>query len=83
MKKGDLSIQVIVVAAIALVVLVVLVIIFTGQSGRVVEGVQSCKGQCIPVECGSPGYEDWGTQDPSGKCDPESYKCCLKIPTLG
>jgi hypothetical protein len=38
-KKGDLSINVIIVAAIALIILVVLVVIFTGRIGVFSQGV--------------------------------------------
>ncbi len=38
-KKGDLSLNVIIVAAIALIVLVVLVVIFTGRIGVFSQGV--------------------------------------------
>jgi hypothetical protein len=81
MKKGDLSIQVIVVAAIALIVLVVLIVIFTGRMGT--WGTQSAncelKGGKCAVECGNAQY---GTTDfpiPfTDKCPTEGDKCCIK-----
>ena len=41
-KKGDLSINVIVVAVIALVVLIVLIVIFAGRINLFNQGVNSC-----------------------------------------
>ncbi len=44
-KKGDISINVIVIAAIALIVLVVLIVIFTSRFGVFTKTVKNCEAQ--------------------------------------
>jgi hypothetical protein len=46
MKKADISINTIIVAAIALIVLVVLVAIFTGRMGLFVNDIDKTKPMC-------------------------------------
>jgi len=49
-KKGDLSINVIIVAALALVVFVVLAAMFTGKSKNFTGSLEDCtskQGQCV------------------------------------
>jgi len=81
MKKGDISIQVIVVAAIALIVLVVLVLIFTGKIGNWGTATKTCdtyNGICAQ-ECNSDifGTKDYPIPYPGAKCD-AGLKCCVK-----
>ena len=47
MKKGDLSINVIIVSVIGLIVLVVLIAIFSGQMSKWVSGVDNVKQSCV------------------------------------
>lgn len=71
-KKGDISMNTIVMAAIALIVLVVLTFILTGRVHWFTENVDECKGQgtCMPKQdCEGPvliGKE----------CDNAEYVCC-------
>lgn len=56
-KKGDLSINIVIIAVIALLVLVVLSYIFVGKISQTRKGIDSCsnaggtcKGMCLPSE---------------------------------
>ena len=81
-KKGDLSLNMIIIAIIALLVLVVIAAIFTGRLAVWNVGVSDCKtiknAQCL-FECGD-GYVEHST----GKCLTEDKKtdpnlhCCLQ-----
>lgn len=54
MKKGDLSLNLIIVAAILMIVLVVLVVIFAGRMGIFRGSVEKCssyKGTCSKEGC--------------------------------
>ncbi len=50
-RKGDISVQVVVLAIVALLVLVILIFIATGRLSGVNRGLGSCEaknGQCLP-----------------------------------
>lgn len=47
-KAQGMSMNVIVVAALALLILVILAIIFMGRMGKTTQGVDQCKGVCVP-----------------------------------
>ena len=89
MKKGDLSINIIIVAAIALIILVILsVLVFdTGIKIRRGTDCQGLKGEC--VDSGSYSncdeYAKYGTygdasyiRNPTASCPGENMICCIK-----
>lgn len=83
MKKGDLSINIIVVAAIALLVLVILSILIFG-AGRDLDRGTSCTGvggQCsTDPTCLDISYDFEGNYRPDSNFDcPETQYCCIKI----
>lgn len=86
MKKGELSITVVVVAAIALLVLVVLSVIFTTKLGiftlkskdcQQVGGVCDQGAQC-DADLGYKSHPDAVCFDDNGNPDP-STACCIRI----
>jgi len=66
MKKGDLSLNLIIVAAILMVVFFVLILIFSGRMGIFTKSVDKCQGTCVKTteEC-SGTYQ----KVVEGKCD--------------
>ncbi len=77
MKKGDISIEFIVLAALALIFLVVVAIVMTNKIGGFSKSVSSCvnsNGLCVPDE--NSCYAKGG--NPSGfSCDNENDICCM------
>lgn len=77
MKKGDLSMGVIIGAAIALLILVLLSVLLFRAGGTVVEGT-SCTStdgaycELLDIEC-EQGY----TRNPGLTCPVEDEKCCI------
>jgi hypothetical protein len=79
-KKGDISLNMIIIAIIALLVLVIIAAVFTGRLALFNVGISDCKSiknaQCL-FECGD-GY----VNNPTGKClvdgksDP-GMECCI------
>lgn len=83
MKKGDLTLNIIIIAALGLLVLVILAVIFTGRLSWFSQSSASCEdknGKCA-LECNNPDYgtEDYGIQNAGFKCADSEMKCCLKI----
>jgi hypothetical protein len=84
MKKGDLSINIIIVAAIALIILVIISVLIFG-TGRDIIFAKSCKGlsadnQCIPSggSCSDiSDTENW-VPHPTAQCQPKEDMCCIK-----
>jgi len=83
MKKGDLSINIIIVAAIALIILVIISVLLFG-TGSQINRAKSCTGlggQCIQdgESCADIGYgsEETWVQHYTAQC-PEDQKCCIK-----
>ncbi|HLD88765.1 MAG TPA: hypothetical protein VI894_01015 [Candidatus Nanoarchaeia archaeon] len=78
-KKGDLSINVVVIAAIALIVLVVLIVIFTNRFGVFTKTVKNCEtqGGVCKASC------DAGTEGTllGTDCEQKSglTKCCKPV----
>ena len=75
MKKADISITTIIVAAIALVVLIVLIAIFTGKINFFSEDVVSCAtrgGSCVTGACQGPIV-------PNTECQLSNRKCCIPL----
>ncbi len=72
-KKGDLTIQVVVLAALALIFLIVVVFVMTGKIQLFSKGLGDCEnkgGQCLPEgSC-------YGTES-SFTCQEETDVCCL------
>lgn len=88
-KKGDLSINLIIIAAIALLVLVVLAAIFTGRLGIFSKESNKCEpniGKCVSITSGCGGTEapEYPTSHPAkcygsdGKVDATKV-CCVKV----
>jgi hypothetical protein len=83
MRKGDMSINVIVVIAIALIVLLVLTIIFLGRGKVFTQGLSQCKGEC--VKRGNPCPNANSATVPSPNCDDgrkapiEDGICCIQV----
>ncbi|MGV8163012.1 MAG: hypothetical protein ACP5N2_06800 [Candidatus Nanoarchaeia archaeon] len=84
MKKGDLSINIIIVAAIALIILVIISVLVFRTGGQVSAGT-SCEGvsgQCISdgEECSDIGYDSSETwiAHATAKCG-QDQKCCVKL----
>ena len=80
MKKGELSINVIVVAAIGMLILVIISVLVFRSGGGLVEGT-SCEGlgenidaECLgsPAECGNRG----GIVNRAAQC-PTGTICCV------
>jgi len=87
-KKGDLSINIIVIAAIALIVLVILSVLLFRSGGLLNRGTncEGIGGQCIDgyswscreyAEYYSPGESL--TKHPTAGCTREGDICCVKI----
>lgn len=86
-KKGDLSINIVIIAVIALLVLVVLSYIFVGKIGQTRKGMDrcensgaSCKALCDPTaerqldkDCNNNGNDDYN----EGAL--KDGICCLRI----
>lgn len=84
MKKGDISINVIIIAVISLMVLVVLLMIFSGKMGDFIEGTERVQSQTCN------GHEDYRYVRFGDNCPdnyvatissysdvPQGYRCCL------
>jgi hypothetical protein len=88
MKKGDLSLNTIVVAAIVLIVLVVMIVIFASNVGKFSKGLQDCvnKGgravdyssQYTGQVCNSDEAQIF-TFKTDSTFDGDDKACCLKI----
>ncbi len=68
MKKGDLSLNLIIVAAILMIVFVVIVVIFSGRMGMFRSSIDKCesyKGVCSKTGC-TGAYE---IEKPEYDCD--------------
>lgn len=80
-KKGDLSLNVIVIAILALLVLVVLAMIFTGRLAGFTKDVKSCaslkSAACVTdaSECGGDDQKVMGGYT----CPTETSVCCLSL----
>lgn len=78
MKKGDLSINVIIVAAVGLLILVILAVLLFGTGGRINQGTENCAsigGKC-QESCSDLGDGLW-IPDYSKDCG-EGIACCYK-----
>jgi len=77
-RKGELSLQLIVVAAIVLIVLVVIVAIFTGKYSEFSKGTNACVnhgGECMTREDCKPV----GSPQPGTSCSITDEVCCVKV----
>lgn len=82
MKRGELSMEVIIIAAIALLVLVILTVLILRSGGGLNEGTQ-----CTSIESG--GVSAYCTEQDNScdsgfipsrnACDGEGMKCCIPI----
>lgn len=85
-KKGDLSINIVIIAVIALLVLVVLSYIFIGKIGQTRKGIDKCAnsgGACKPL-CGSEERQLDKQCDTNGNGEYDEGPlldgvCCLKV----
>lgn len=94
-RKGDMTINTIIVAAIGLLVLVVLIAIFTGRLGgfqQAIDVQQGAQSQCTSV-CAARNFQTATLKDAASGCASEetlmigSYRvgtndkvCCCKTP---
>ena len=79
-KKGDMSINMIVVATIALIVLVVIVAIFVNKSGSFAKETNRCRGTCLESTEACDGTIDHTSKcfTIAGKVD-DTRTCCLSL----
>ncbi|MFT4311226.1 MAG: hypothetical protein ACMXX7_01215 [Candidatus Woesearchaeota archaeon] len=89
MKKGDLSINIIVVAAIAMVILVIISVLIFRTGSNLTEGT-SCAGlsgaQCVSssISCSEYGQDQVGevwVPHPTASCPPQET-CCIRQGSL-
>ncbi|MBT4824855.1 hypothetical protein HN695_01235 [Candidatus Woesearchaeota archaeon] len=79
-KKGDISLNMIILAIIALLVLVIIAAVFTGRLAIFNLGISDClkikNAECEPISCDA-GY----VEDRTSKCiqdgKPTNEVCCL------
>ena len=79
-KKGDISIQVIVVAILALLVLVILSVMFITKMGKTSSQFDSCEskgGTCRATSCNSNEQSAIIWNSACEKTNSKGYKCCL------
>jgi hypothetical protein len=93
MKKGDLSINIIVVAAIAMVILVIISVLIFRTGSNLTEGT-SCESlaegggsECVPkntVGCTGYGQQEGAVyvRHPTASCPPQEV-CCVRQGSLG
>jgi len=83
MKKGELSINIIIVAAIALLILVIIAVLLFRSGGDINQGTQTCEGiggQCMG-SCADLATGDgtvWAP-NPSKACTNEGDICCMPL----
>ena len=78
-KKGDLSINIIIVAAIALIILVIISVLVFNTGGSISEGT-SCEG--IGGTCATACSEIGGgtfVRHPTASCVDEATVCCIPL----
>ena len=85
MKKGELSVNIIIVAAIALIILVILAVLLfkTGNDLRLGTSCQGLQGICQPQEVGCVDLNDPDggisyIQHMTAKCTSNSDVCCIR-----
>ena len=76
-KKGDLSINIVIVAAIALIVLIVMIAIFVGRTGTFVKVMDDCPGTCVDSKDQCQG--EYQKIDNFKNCPGENEVCCITI----
>jgi hypothetical protein len=87
MKKGDLSLNTIVVAAIVLIVLVVIIVIFANRIGGFSKGLQDCTNKggtgvnCVSdtQTCCSAGTVEIFKYKSDSSYTTEDKACCLPL----
>ncbi len=86
MKKGDLSINIIIVAAISLIILVIIAVLIFG-TGSQINRAKSCSGlggMCISEGESCSDYNDAGTGETwvrhaTAQCQDTEQFCCVKL----
>ena len=76
MKKADIAINLIIIAAICLIVLIIVIAIFGGNIRKWGSGVQDCRVR--GGICGDPCDQDSETEVFNTDCK-EPKHCCIKI----
>ena len=74
-KKGDISLNIIIIAAVGLLVLVILSVIFIGKMGMTSKNVDNCEtkgGTCVG---NNNACTDPAPNGRAGKVAPSSFKC--------
>jgi len=75
MKRGEISMEVIIIAAIALLVLVILSVLVLRQTGQVGKDCQNVGGECLSDCSGT--STDGRSLISSGNTCPGEQKCCI------
>lgn len=83
MKKGELSINIIIVAAIALLILVIISVLIFRSGSNIRDNTESCtsvNGVC-DTSCDDVAYDRGGVwiPNPSRICPTEGDICCTKV----
>ena len=78
MKRGELSMEVIIIAAIALLVLVILTVLILRQTGKVSDQT-GCESSATGGQCVVEGECDAATGIVTQSCTEEGYVCCVPI----
>ena len=81
LKRAELSINVIVIAAICLLVLAVLVVIFTTKMGDFVFGIKNCEAQGGACKSSCAAGEAYLIKTSCDKNTNSLTKCCKAIET--
>ena len=77
-KKGDISLNIIIIAAIGLLVLVILSVIFIGKMGTTSKNVDNCEtksGTCVASASACTNGPTGVPAGLSGKVAPSAFKC--------
>ncbi len=85
MKKGELSVNIIIVAAIALIILVILAVLLfrTGNELRVGTSCEGIQGICQPQELGCSELDDpyagtFYVRHSTAQCSAPGSVCCIR-----
>lgn len=76
-KKGDLSMNMIIIAAISLLVLAIIAYLIFGASGNIKDGT-SCSGECVSKGSGCPSK--FPVPATGISCD-DGEVCCISLGT--
>lgn len=78
MKRGEISMEVIIIAAIALLVLVILSVLVIRSGGKVAQECTNARGTCYPGSMPTDCPEESGLIYSPNSCQ-KDYVCCVKL----